>query len=109
MSTYSPALFTRDFRAPVRQAAVINLEDGKINSTTDCASRGSYISIYATGYGSIQDAPPDGALPVATSTRSIPDVRLFATAELAARLGVRCSPTLVRPLSPEEVELVEGE
>jgi len=53
--------------------------------------------------------PPAGALPVATSARSIAGASLTAAPELAARFGVRCAPTLVKPLSPEEVELVEGE
>ena len=53
--------------------------------------------------------PPEGALPVATSVRSVSEAFLTAAPELAARFGIRCAPTLVKPLSPEEVELVEGE
>jgi hypothetical protein len=53
--------------------------------------------------------PPEGALPVATSARSISETLLPAGSELAARFGVRCAPTLVKPVSREEVELVEGE
>lgn len=51
--------------------------------------------------------PPD-ALLVVTRARSIVEVALPADPELAARFGVRCSPTFVRPLTATEVELTEG-
>ena len=51
--------------------------------------------------------PPD-ALWVATKARSIRDVAIPADPHLAARLGVTCAPTLVRPISATEVELLEG-
>jgi uncharacterized protein (TIGR03437 family) len=41
-------------------AAVINNQDGSVNSATNPASRGSSISIYATGEGYVPGAPPDG-------------------------------------------------
>ena len=51
---------------------------------------------------------PDGALLVVTRARSVADVTIPADPELAARFGVRCAPTHVRPVSPTEVELTEG-
>src|SRR5262249_14957900 len=51
------------------QAAVIN-QDGTVNGPTNAAARGSTISIFATGQGPIDGAPPDGALsasPMSTS------------------------------------------
>ncbi|HEY3225700.1 MAG TPA: hypothetical protein VGK61_01735 [Planctomycetota bacterium] len=52
---------------------------------------------------------PPGAILIATRARSIADIAIPADPELAARFGVRCAPTLVRPVGPEEVELVEGD
>jgi len=52
---------------------------------------------------------PPGAILVATRARIVADISIPADPELAARFGVRCAPTLVRPLGPEEVELVEGD
>lgn len=54
------------------------------------------------------DVPP-GALHVVTRARSIRDLPIPADPALAARLGVRCAPTLVRPVSSTEVELAEGD
>ena len=52
--------------------------------------------------------PPD-ALLVATRARSLREVSIPADPALAARFGVLCHPTLVRPMSSSEVELTEGE
>jgi uncharacterized protein (TIGR03437 family) len=41
-------------------AAVINVDDGTVNSPSNPALRGHYISIYATGEGYVPGAPPDG-------------------------------------------------
>jgi len=51
---------------------------------------------------------PGDALLVVTRARSVADVSIPADPELAARFGVRCAPTFVRPVSPAEVELTEG-
>lgn len=53
---------------------------------------------------------PQADLRVATSARRVRDVEADALADpaLAARLGVRCVPTVVRILSEVELELVEG-
>ncbi len=59
MNTYSPGIYTLDFGTN-RQAAVIN-SDGTVNSPTNPAARGSYISIYATGQGFVPNAPSDGS------------------------------------------------
>jgi uncharacterized protein (TIGR03437 family) len=42
---------------------VINDADGTVNTPTNPAAAGSYISIYATGQGFLQGAPPDGDIP----------------------------------------------
>jgi uncharacterized protein (TIGR03437 family) len=69
MNSVSPAIFTG---SPVncslaggkcRPAAVINDADGTVNTPTNPAAAGSYISIYATGQGFLQGAPPDGDIP----------------------------------------------
>jgi uncharacterized protein (TIGR03437 family) len=62
MNTYSPAIFTLDYPAGNRRAAVLN-QDQTVNAPNNCADRGSYITIYATGQGFIENAPPDGAPP----------------------------------------------
>lgn len=61
MAPYSPAILMSEYTGTLRQAAVVNLSDGSINSPTNPAARGTYISIYATGQGFVPNAPPDGA------------------------------------------------
>jgi hypothetical protein len=53
---------------------------------------------------------PQADVRVATSARRIAELRADALADpkLIQRLGVRCTPTLVRPLSEVELELVEN-
>ena len=51
---------------------------------------------------------PADAILVVTRARTISDISIPADPEMAARFGVRCAPTFVRPLSPTEVELTEG-
>lgn len=64
LSTVSPGIFTQDFAARgFRQAAVINTADNTVNSPTNPAARGTYISIYATGQGLVPNPPADGDLP----------------------------------------------
>ena len=53
------------------------------------------------------EIPADSIL-VATKARSVSDAPLLATTEVAARFGVRCVPTRVRPVGPADVELEEG-
>jgi hypothetical protein len=60
-------------------------------------------------FASAGSAAPGDALLVATRARSLADVSVPADPELVERFGVRCSPTLVRPVGTTEVELVEGE
>jgi uncharacterized protein (TIGR03437 family) len=61
MAPYSPAVLMSEYSGALRQAAVLN-QDGTINSATNPAPRGSFISIYATGQGFVPNAPPDGTL-----------------------------------------------
>jgi len=61
MAPYSPAIMMLDYSGNLRRAAVINLADGTVNSPTNPAPRGSFISIYATGQGFCPNAPADGA------------------------------------------------
>jgi uncharacterized protein (TIGR03437 family) len=60
MQPFSPAVLMADFTGVNRQALVLNA-DGSINSPTNPASRGSWISIYAVGQGFVDNAPPDGS------------------------------------------------
>jgi uncharacterized protein (TIGR03437 family) len=62
MAQYSPAILMSEYSGTLRQAAVVNNQDGTINSPTNPAPRGSFISIYATGQGFVPNAPPDGTL-----------------------------------------------
>jgi uncharacterized protein (TIGR03437 family) len=84
MDAVSPALFVVG-RQPSNcsaaagkcwQAAVANDADGTVNSPNNPAAAGSYISIYATGQGFVQGAPPDGDVPRAglVQTSQIPKV-----------------------------------
>jgi len=61
MAPYSPAVLMSEYTGILRQAAVLN-QDNTINSPTNPAPRGTYISIYATGQGFVPNAPPDGTL-----------------------------------------------
>jgi uncharacterized protein (TIGR03437 family) len=69
MNTVSPAIFAGSLvncslaGGKCRQAAVVNDADGTVNSPSNPAAAGSYISIYATGQGFVQGAPPDGDIP----------------------------------------------
>ena len=69
MNTVSPAIFGGSLvncslaGGKCRQAAVVNDADGTVNTPTNPAAAGSYISIYATGQGFVQGAPPDGDIP----------------------------------------------
>jgi uncharacterized protein (TIGR03437 family) len=79
MRSVSPGIFSIDTAGKVRRAAVIN-QDGTINDPSNPATRGSIISIYATGFGSISNAPPDGAPapgpPPDTGLVTVPDPRI---------------------------------
>ena len=63
MAPYSPGLFTTEYTGARRQAAAVNASNGKVNSTTECAPTGTYVSLYATGQGFVPNAPPDGTPP----------------------------------------------
>ena len=54
MVPVSPAIMMQTYENRNRQAAVINLQDGTVNSSTNPAKRGSYVQIYATGQGFVQ-------------------------------------------------------
>ena len=63
MNSFSPGLLTPSFETTVnQQAAVINVADGTVNTTTNGAARGTYVEIFGTGQGFVPNAPPDGAL-----------------------------------------------
>jgi uncharacterized protein (TIGR03437 family) len=86
MNTVSPAIFVGGLvncalsGGKCRQAAVINDADGTVNNPSNPAAAGSYISIYATGQGFVQGAPPDGDIPRAglVSTSVVPKVWINA-------------------------------
>ena len=69
MNTVSPAVFAGGLvncslsGGRCKQAAVVNAADGTVNSPSNPAAAGSYISIYATGQGFVQGAPADGDIP----------------------------------------------
>jgi len=86
MNAVSPAIFAGALAncalagGRCKQAAVVNDADGTVNSPTNPAAAGSYISIYATGQGFVQGAPPDGDIPRAglVSTSAVPKVFINA-------------------------------
>lgn len=60
MATVAPGILQREYTGKLRQAAVVNLEDGSVNSASNPAKRGTYVSLYGTGQGFIPNAPADG-------------------------------------------------
>jgi uncharacterized protein (TIGR03437 family) len=58
MNEVSPALFTLPSTGS-GQVALVN-EDGTVSGPTNPARRGTVVSIYGTGQGRVQGAPPDG-------------------------------------------------
>jgi uncharacterized protein (TIGR03437 family) len=65
MSGASPGVFMLQYTGATRQAAVLN-QDNSINSSTNPATRGQLIQIYATGQGLIPGLPADGVPPATT-------------------------------------------
>jgi uncharacterized protein (TIGR03437 family) len=86
MNSVSPAIFTGGLvnctlaGGKCKQAAVVNAADGTVNSPNNPAAAGSYISIYATGQGFVQGAPPDGDIPRGglVNTSTVPKVWINA-------------------------------
>ena len=82
MNSVSPAIFTGGLvnctlaGGKCKQAAVVNAVDGTVNGPNNPAAAGSYISIYATGQGFVQGAPPDGDIPRGglVNTSTVPKV-----------------------------------
>ena len=64
----APAMFNLGNNA----AAVIN-QDGTVNSASNPAARGSYVSIYATGEGQTNPAGIDGFIPASAASLSHPN------------------------------------
>jgi uncharacterized protein (TIGR03437 family) len=60
MNNYSPGIIQLEYSGKLRRAAVLN-QDQSINSATNPALHGSYITIYATGQGLVSNAPADGS------------------------------------------------
>ena len=59
MQTASPGLFTAGGTG-TGQAVSVNAVDNTVNSPTNAVARGQYLTLYATGQGPVQGAPPDG-------------------------------------------------
>jgi hypothetical protein len=51
---------------------------------------------------------PAEAILVASRARTVADAPLLAVREVTERFGIRCAPTWVRRVGPDEVELAEG-
>jgi uncharacterized protein (TIGR03437 family) len=76
MDSVSPGLFIcGPSTGTLRQACVLN-QDFSVNSGTNAAARGTVIQIFATGEGSVPNAPPDGT-PASTATPSPASLRVF--------------------------------
>jgi uncharacterized protein (TIGR03437 family) len=79
MDVVSPGIIETSGSGANRQAAVINVKDGTVNSPTNPVARGDYISIYATGQGLVSNPPADGDVPSSlTSTPYTPRVGIGA-------------------------------
>jgi uncharacterized protein (TIGR03437 family) len=78
MSPAAPGILQAISAGQFRQAVVMN-QDGTPNSSTNQATRGSVIQIFAAGSGFIPGAPPDGVSAQSqVSTPNIPDVIIGA-------------------------------
>jgi uncharacterized protein (TIGR03437 family) len=60
MAPVSPAIATGYESGQLQQSGVINA-DNSINTVTNGAARGTYVSIFGTGQGPVSNPPPDGA------------------------------------------------
>ncbi len=78
ISAVAPGLFTSNSTG-VGQLAAVN-QDGSVNSGTNPAKAGSYITLYGTGVGVVPGGPPDGT-PASgiTNTADRPAVFINAT------------------------------
>jgi uncharacterized protein (TIGR03437 family) len=63
MNVVSPAIFVGTSAGVGNKLAAVINQDGSINSATNPAKVGEYISIYATGQGSVASPPADGDIP----------------------------------------------
>ena len=61
MAAVSPAILMLEYTGALRQAAVVNLADGTVNSTTNPAARGSSVSSTPPARASCRARPSDGA------------------------------------------------
>jgi uncharacterized protein (TIGR03437 family) len=76
MDSVSPGIFIcGPSTGTLRQACVLN-QDFSVNSGTNAAARGSVIQIFATGEGSVPNAPPDGTAATA-AVNSPASLRVF--------------------------------
>jgi uncharacterized protein (TIGR03437 family) len=88
----APGIFTDDSSGS-GQAAILN-QDYSLNSATNPAPQGSYISVYATGGG--QTNPPDSTGATAQGAAGI-------TLPVTATIGGQNAPVLYAGHAPEEV------
>jgi uncharacterized protein (TIGR03437 family) len=65
LSAAVPALFTQT-QTGSGQASIVN-SDGTINSAGNPAARGSYVSMYGTGFGALNAPDPDGLRRIAAT------------------------------------------
>jgi uncharacterized protein (TIGR03437 family) len=91
----APSLFTAN-ETGAGQAAAVN-DDGTINSATNPAKIGSYISLYATGEGQTSPAGVDGQvssaqvqplLPVSVSVGGVPAIVQYAGSSIGQVAGL---------------------
>ena len=106
MDQVSPGIIETSNSGTNRQAAVINVKDGTVNSPTNPVARGDYISIYATGQGLVPSPPADGDIPRdLTSTSFTPRIGIGAcfvdTCQPATGETVPPNPVQFSGLSPQ--------
>jgi uncharacterized protein (TIGR03437 family) len=83
MNSVSPGLFLNDPNTTTtRLAAVINHDDGTVNSASNPAKRESYVELYGTGAGVVPGAPDDGnPAPSSPLYRTTNNLRVFVNTD----------------------------
>jgi uncharacterized protein (TIGR03437 family) len=77
VTAVSPGIFTA--AAGTGQAAIVNIADFTVNSATNPAARGAYVSIYGTGLGVTTPAGTDGMLAATPFGQANPNLTVTVT------------------------------
>lgn len=78
VTAVSPGIFTAA-ASGTGQAAIVNIADFTVNSATNPAARGAYVSIYGTGLGVTTPASTDGMLAASPFGQANPNLAVTVT------------------------------